>query len=132
MFKKIIKLMIGFFCGYFYIKWMPISFPFTLSDLIVEYVLNPIEFFAATMVFFIGFIVNAELIRGGVEQTVLLIHKKKIQLVEFLTASFVLLSFIILFYTAIWQTLAFFSFSLIYGIISVDFKKLKFVEATEK
>lgn len=68
--KKLMKLLFGYICGLLFIVWIPIHFPNTLSDIIVEVVLSPVPFIASILAFFIGFLINADLIKNGIEMLV--------------------------------------------------------------
>ena len=41
-------------CGYLLIEWFPISYPFHFADFLVGLIIYPLEFFAASLAFFIG------------------------------------------------------------------------------
>lgn len=122
MFLKLICLVLGFICGYYFVSLVPIKSPFVLSEYIAEYLLNPFIFFAIMIFFFIGFLVNAYLIRSAIEETIKLIRGEKIHLIEIFISYSVVGSFYTLFQLGFWQTLVLLSFSLIYGIISLDIK----------
>lgn len=128
MWKKFIQLLLAFFCGYLFIKWFPVVFPFQLSELILVLVLKPFEFFAASILFIVGFMTYALLIKDGAEQLVKLYYRKKINVVDFFHSLFVIISFIFLFQAGFWQTTVFFFFSVLYGMISLDFRSFKLVD----
>jgi hypothetical protein len=128
MLKKLIQLALGFICGCLFINWMPIQFPFVISDFFAEFVLEPLEFFAAAVAFFIGLVANGDLIREGVEKTAALMHKKNVSFFEMAVNYSVILSFIIMARYGFWQTIVLFSFSFIYGMISIDFKNSIFLK----
>lgn len=128
MLKKILPLIIGFLCGNLFIKMLPIVVPFDLSEFLLIFILNPFEFFAASTVFIIGFMMNAKVIEGGVKQIVLFISRRKVEGLELLLFLLLLICFILLFTLGFWQTVIFFSFSLLYGMISIDFKGFILIE----
>ncbi|MBU8879126.1 hypothetical protein BGM26_09025 [Bacillus sp. FJAT-29790] len=128
MLRKILQLITGFLCGYLFIIWFPISFPAELSNMIVAVVLKPFEFFAAMLVFVVGFLTNAEIIREGIILTVNFFCFRKLSKLKLLMNCLILISFFVLFKLGFWETVVFFCFSFIYGIISLDFKKLKIAE----
>jgi len=125
MLEKLIKLALGFLCGFFFIKCVPFDTPFHPSDLIVEFLFNPFGFFGASVFFIIGFLLNADLIRDSAE---LMIGVRKASFLEHMISPLVTISFVFLFFSGFWQTTVFFCFSLLYGIISLDFQKFKMVK----
>ncbi|MDE3839432.1 hypothetical protein C0966_08700 [Bacillus methanolicus] len=123
MLKKLIQLALGFICGYLYINWVPIHNPFVISDFFAEFVLEPLEFLVAAIVFLIGLIANGDLLREGIEKkTFAFIRRKNVSIYELAVNYSVIFSFIIMTRYGIWQTIVLFSFSFIYGMISIDFK----------
>lgn len=125
MWNKWVQLLVGFLCGYLFIKWVPIEFPLHIPDAVIEFLFHPIEFLVASIVFIIGFLIYADLIKNGTMLFFFLFHQKKIMILEQLLSLLVIVSFLVLFVLGFWQTIIFFSFSVVYGIISLDFQKLK-------
>ncbi|GLB58023.1 hypothetical protein [Cytobacillus sp. NCCP-133] len=128
MYYQVLKLLTGLISGFLFIKVFPLSVPMSLSDMIVIFVLEPGGFFLGMVFFIISFLANAELIRRGIELTISLIKNNKTQLPELLISLTIIISFFILSSISIWETIGLFFFSVIYGIISLDFKKLNFAE----
>ncbi|RLQ95069.1 hypothetical protein [Falsibacillus albus] len=120
MFFHLFKLLIGIVCGYLFITWLPPIDPFNLSGFIVQLVLDPIRFFAASTAFFVGFINNAKLF----QQNALMLlgtKTKKQQLAGIaLFCAHIGTYFFFIHYGA-WEGMIFFSFSIVYGMISIDF-----------
>ncbi|MEH7124337.1 hypothetical protein V7127_14020 [Bacillus sp. JJ1773] len=125
MLRKTVQLIGGFLCGLLFIEWFPISVPSGLTEILAACILEPVPFFASAVVFIIGFLTNAELIGEEVIQTVQLFMKRKTTLFNLLFSLFFLAGFITLFLLGFWQTVVFFCFSILYGIISIDFEELK-------
>lgn len=128
MWKKSIRLLLGFGCGYLFILLFPIDSPFKLSEFLLEFVINPFAFFVASIVFIIGFMTNALIIKEGIEEMFLFYNQKESNLVEIFLVLLLMVSFYILFQKGFWQTMVFFSFSILYGIISLDFRRFKMIE----
>ncbi|WP_449620193.1 hypothetical protein [Robertmurraya sp. Marseille-Q9965] len=128
MWKKSIRLLLGFGCGYLFILLFPIDSPFKLSEFLLEFVINPFAFFVASIVFIIGFMTNALIIKEGIEEMFLFYNQKESNLVEIFLVLLLMASFYILFQKGFWQTMVFFSFSILYGIISLDFRRFKMIE----
>jgi len=121
MFIKVVKFFVIFLCGYILINWISIPHPFVLADFFISFVVNPLKFFAATLVFFIGFLLTGRVISEliiGVKKTW---HKRKVMFVNiFVEYLCFLLVFSLLFYLGWEQTIVFFSLSLFYGMISIE------------
>lgn len=122
-----IRVLIGvfsFLCGYVMISWIPIPNPFSFSDLILEFILNPLLFFASMILFMVGFIMNSKLFKGLIEDAYLLLKGRPISNLQFvITIVLIATGYAILFKMGTWHTLLFLTFSAIYGIISLDFKE---------
>lgn len=121
MFIKVIKYFVIFLCGYILIKWISIPHPFVLSDFFISLVINPLKFFAATLVFFIGFLLTGRVLSELIVGTKIAWQKRKVMgvdlLIEYL---YLLIVFCLLFYLGLVQTIVFFSLSLFYGMISIE------------
>jgi hypothetical protein len=128
MVLKFICVVIGFFSGFFFTKLITIDDPFSLSELLIGFVLNPIQFFAAMICFLIAFVSNAILLKEAVIQTQAIVKKQSYSPMDAAIGYSVIISFIILFQIGFWHTLALSFFTIIYGIISIDFKKNVFYE----
>lgn len=131
MYYQVLKLLTGLISGFLFIKLFPVSVPMGISDMIVIFVLEPGGFFLGMIFFIISFLANAELIRSVIELTVSIIKNKKIHFLELSFSLTIIGSFFILSAISLWETIALFFFSVIYGIISLDFKKLNFAEDYE-
>ncbi|WHY65534.1 hypothetical protein [Neobacillus sp. SuZ13] len=121
MFIKVVKYFVIFLCGYILIKWISIPHPFVLADFFISLVVNPLKFFAATLVFFIGFLLTGRVLSELIVGTKIAWQKRKVigvdLLIEYL---YLLIVFCLLFYLGLVQTIVFFSLSLFYGIISIE------------
>ena len=122
MLETYFKLACGFLCGFLYIKCVPFDFPFQASDIIIEFLFNPLEFLGACLFFIMGVLINADILKEGAER---IFQHKKISVKEYLSSFFMLLAFLLLCLIGFWQTTVFFCFSLLYGIISLDFQKIR-------
>jgi hypothetical protein len=121
MFKKVLTYFVIFICGYIVIKWISITHPFVLADFFISLVINPLKFFAASFVFFIGFLVTSRVIRELIHRTRKAWQKRGawggFLFFEYLVLFFIFFS---LFYLGWEQTLVFFSLSLFYGMIFIE------------
>lgn len=119
--KKVLKLIVGFICGYMYVHWVPVSPSFQLSGFFLGLVLNPIEFLAASICFTVGFLLNGELMR----ETIIIKLNAWREKVSFNAEAFIgiglILGMLFLFNLGSIQTAVFFSISLIYGMISLKY-----------
>lgn len=121
MYKKVMKYLVIFLCGYILIKWITIPHPFILSEFFLGLVMNPIKFFAASVVFFIGFLVTGRVIGELLHRTIkkwTKLEKSGINL--FFEYLLVFIIFLLLFTLSWEQSLVFFSLSLLYGMISIE------------
>ena len=123
MLKKLISLFLGNFCGIVLSLMVVIPTPFSMEDLFVSFVLNPVKFFLVMIIFMVGFICFSHLIKGLIEQTYNVSTGKNTQVVELLLCSSVLISFFLLFLVSFWQTFFLFLFSTVYGLFSVELTK---------
>lgn len=117
--------MLGFICGILMIKWFPLTFPIEASELFVSFVFHPLEFFAACLMFIIGIIVNGKIIKSMITILVTAVNKRNIPFQKFALGIVLLVVYAALLKEGFWQTLALLSFSIAYGIISLDFRKEK-------
>lgn len=121
MFKKIWKLVVIFLCGYLIIEWISITRPFVLSDFFIGLVINPLEFFAASLALFIGVLFNGGLIREIIQQTSKAWRKRnKWSLALFWEYSSLFFIFCVLFQLGWELTFVFLCLSILYGMISVE------------
>ncbi|MBX9972860.1 hypothetical protein [Cytobacillus firmus] len=133
MFFIFLKLMTGFISGILFIKFFPVSIPMGIPDMIVIFVLEPAGFVLGMTFFLIAFIANAEIIRSIIEWTArLLKNMRSLKHIDALfgpVLSLLLIGgFFVLSVLSPWEAFALFCFSAIYGIISLDFKKITFAE----
>ena len=133
MFFILLKLFTGFISGILFIKFFPVSIPMGISDMIVIFVLEPAGFVMGMTFFLIAFIANAEIIRSIIEWTARLL--KNIRSLKHMDALFgpvlsllLIGGFFVLSVLSPWEAFALFCFSVIYGIISLDFKKINLAE----
>ncbi|WP_421379298.1 hypothetical protein ACOJQI_15090 [Bacillus salacetis] len=119
MLLSIFKLAVSLITGYLFIKWCPVIELVSVSDIIVELVLDPVKFFASSIAFMAGFLINADLIKKEIAMIIDLFHGEysaEIFLIPLHIGGFYLLSI-----AGLWQTLLFLCLALVYGMISVDF-----------
>ncbi len=114
------KLCIVFLCGYLINKWIPINHPFILTDFLIRFIVKPLEFFAGSIAFFIGLVVNARYIRETILKKKHLQEQKRRGWEVLAALSGLLLIFSVHFYIGPELTLLFFSLSFLYGMISVE------------
>ncbi|RBP89563.1 hypothetical protein DFO70_111217 [Cytobacillus firmus] len=133
MFFILLKLFTGFISGILFIKFFPVSIPMGISDMIVIFVLEPAGFVMGMTFFLISFIANAEIIRSIIEWTArLLKNMRSLKHIDALFGPLLSLlligGFFVLLVLSPWEAFALFCFSVIYGIISLDFKKINLAE----
>lgn len=69
MWKLIWKLVMIFICGYLMLKWLPINHPFHFEEFIIGIIIRPLEFFAASIAFYIGMAINVQLLHEVFQKT---------------------------------------------------------------
>lgn len=119
--RQLFLIAVGSVCGYLMISWMPVMTPFVWANFITDFTFRPLRSFLAMVCFFIGFLANAAVIRAFIEGMIRFIWKQTINLREWLTSCGIIGSFYGLFQLNARLALLFFIFSVIYGMISVDF-----------
>lgn len=63
MLKLIWRMFFILVCGYLFIEWFPIIYPFHIYDILVGPIIYPLEFFAALFAFFFGLVVSVQQIQ---------------------------------------------------------------------
>jgi hypothetical protein len=122
--RSVPLLIVSIICGYLYIHWLPIPSTISVYNIILEFVLNPVLFFAATISFFIGFITNGIFI----QRTIFMWKKIRkyngnVILELVLTISFFIITFFLLIRLNFWPMFLFFSFAFVYGMMTIDKNK---------
>ncbi|WP_163101025.1 hypothetical protein [Peribacillus alkalitolerans] len=125
MFIKSVKFLIGVVCGLAFIKWFPLELPFSLNHFLTECILNPLDFFASSISFIIGFLCYASILKEGFVAFVEIIKDKKGQMRLLIIPILSLVSFYLLSTMSVLHTALFFSFSILYGIISLDYYSIR-------
>ncbi|MBS4191064.1 hypothetical protein KHA94_12815 [Bacillus sp. FJAT-49705] len=120
MIRYTFNCIISFLCGLLFIKWFPIQ-ENNIEEIVVSGILNPLYFFAASIVFIIGVLITAEIIREEMILKAVDSIKNRVCNINTLKCIIIFISFITLIHIGSWQTVVFFCFSIIYGIISIDF-----------
>ncbi|ANB58154.1 putative membrane protein [Anoxybacillus sp. B7M1] len=119
--QQLFYVAIGYVCGYLMISWMPDVTPFTWVNFLADFTFRPLHSFLAMACFFIGFLANAMAIRTMVEGAVQFFVRKIVNWYEWLASYTVVGSFYWLFHLNKRLSLLFFIFSVVYGMIAVDF-----------
>jgi hypothetical protein len=115
---KFIRLVVGFLSGYLFIKWFPIIKPFSFLQIFIEFMMEPVNFLTSMLTFVVGFIVYASVLKTLYNQMTFILLSKKIKVLDVVIIFCSIISFVVLFLLGKWQTVIFFSFSVIYGMIS--------------
>jgi hypothetical protein len=69
-----------FLCGYLFIEWFPITYPFHFSDILVGSIIYPLEFFASSFAIFFGLVVIVQLFQEIFKRTMKGVKKKRSKL----------------------------------------------------
>ena len=121
MINHFVKLIMTFLLGYLFITWFPASERFDKPEFIVELVLNPVQFFAASIAFMVGLMVQGNVLKAEMFSILQLINgklHKELMIIPFHTGVLFVLSGY-----GVWQTMIFSCLAFIYGIISLDFRR---------
>jgi hypothetical protein len=117
----IFRLISSFILGYLFIKWFPEIESNEASGVIIELVLHPVEFFASSIMFILGFIVHGNLIKAECLFFIRLskgyVHKELLIIPAHAGMIYGLSLF------GIWETLFFSFLAVFYGIISLDLRR---------
>ncbi|MGG4168514.1 hypothetical protein ABEW00_13770 [Rossellomorea vietnamensis] len=121
MINHFVKLIITFLLGYLFITWFPASERYTNPEFIVEMVLNPVQFFAASIAFMIGIFCQVNVLKAEFYSILQLwngkLHKELILIPFHLAVIYVLSGY------GIGQSVIFSCSAIFYGIISIDFRR---------
>ncbi|PFA63846.1 hypothetical protein CN378_16275 [Bacillus sp. AFS015802] len=121
MINHFVKLIITFLLGYLFITWFPVTERFSSREFIVELVLNPVQFFAASIAFIVGVLVQGNVLKAELYSILRLrngkLHKELAIIVLHIGLIYLLSAY------GGWQTLIFSCSALFYGIISIDFRR---------
>jgi hypothetical protein len=77
LFRIIWRLFFILVCGYLFIEWFPITYPFHFADILVGPIIYPLEFFAASLAFFFGLVISLQLFRGFLQLTLKKVKQKR-------------------------------------------------------
>ncbi|RIW28009.1 hypothetical protein D3H55_22400 [Bacillus salacetis] len=119
MLRTILKVALSFLAGYLFINWCPVITLIRVSDMIVEFVLNPVRFFASSIAFMAAVLISAELIKN--EASMILNLFQGNCSAEILVFPIHLAGVYYLSTIGLWQTMLLLSLSIVYGMISIDF-----------
>lgn len=122
--RNSIFLLVALISCYLFESWLPIPETFSLSNIILVFVMNPVKVFAAAIAFLIGFITNGIFIRNRFFMARKIIQKKGKVLPEVLYIILFMTSFYFLCKLGFWQTIIFFSFAFLYGMMTIEKKQL--------
>ncbi|WP_108671094.1 hypothetical protein [Peribacillus acanthi] len=125
MFIKWLKLLVGIMSGLAFIKWFPLDLPFSLNGFLTECILNPLDFFASSISFIIGTLCHASILKEGFTEFIEFIKGRKGKVQIIFISTFSLVSFYVFSSMSVLHTALFFSFSILYGIISIDYYSIR-------
>ncbi|MBB5323441.1 hypothetical protein HNQ34_000518 [Anoxybacillus tepidamans] len=119
--RQLFLIAIGSVCGYLMISWVPNVTPFVWANFITDFIFRPLRSFLAMICFFVGFLANAAVIRTFIEGMIRFIWKQTSHFREWFASCGIIGSFYWLFQLNARLALLFFIFSVVYGMISIDF-----------
>ncbi|WP_044749043.1 hypothetical protein [Bacillus alveayuensis] len=119
---KLMSIFLGFLAGLLFIRTLPNKKPFEITEFLLELILHPVQFFLAMLFFFISFLANAYLLKKSFEETYLFLKKGGVKWHELLLSYTVVFTFYLLFLQSFWYTISLLLFSIIYSLLSLEFK----------
>ncbi|BCB04563.1 hypothetical protein [Bacillus sp. KH172YL63] len=121
MFNHVWKLLFTLLLGYLFITWFPAEEQVNEPEFIVELVLNPIQFFAASLAFMGGLMVQGNVVKIECSSILRLMRGKIHKELWLVPIHIIVIS--ILCTLGLWQTMIFSCLAFFYGIISLDFRR---------
>ncbi|MFD2445885.1 hypothetical protein ACFSO7_18150 [Bacillus sp. CGMCC 1.16607] len=118
--KNILFFLIAIISCYLFESWVSVPKPFSLTAVILLVVFNPIKIFAAACAFFIGFINGGVFIRNRIIMIKRIINRKDRIIPELIYFTLFISTFYFLSKLGFWQTTLFFSFALLYGMMTIE------------
>jgi hypothetical protein len=119
------QLIVGFIFGLLLIKLVPFPFSFPLSEIFVAFIFHPLKFFAVSIVFTIGIMMYGNLFGSLIAFIVSRKKRKSIPFLQFCIFLCIMVEFFVLFRFGPWQAIVLLCFSIIYGMMTLDFRKEK-------
>ncbi|MDQ1001691.1 hypothetical protein QFZ28_002091 [Neobacillus niacini] len=80
MMKIICRIFFIFLCGYLFIEWFPITYPFGFTDILVGPIIYPLEFLAASFALLLGLVCSVQLFQQILKLTIKGVKKKRSKL----------------------------------------------------
>lgn len=122
--RKIVYGLLGVASGMYSMTLLPERVDNDLGNVIGQIVMAPIDFLEGISLFMVSFLMLSFFIRSLIEETYYLYKNNTISVVSYLFNYVVFGIFFILFLQNMEGTLMLFLFTVVYGMISVDFKKM--------
>ncbi|WP_442594597.1 hypothetical protein [Neobacillus sp. D3-1R] len=121
--RNVLLLMITVISAYLFINWLPIPDPLNLSNLILEFVFNPVKVFAAAISFFVGFISTGILLRDLIVYMKKTNAKNRYYLLNIINMILFIMVIFLLFKNGFLHMVLFFSFAFLYGMMTMSNNK---------
>lgn len=121
MWKNWVQNILAIFCGYLFVKWVPVTYPFQFTDFMLEFVFNPLEFLAASISFVAGVLLIGPNVKDTISYFLQLVKGKQKWRLHSLHGLCIPFGIFILAGSGIVQTVVFFSISLVYGMILLKY-----------
>ena len=118
---KFIYEVVGFFCGFMLIFLTSGTSIIEIPELLTSFILNPFLFFILMICFLVGFLAHSVLIKAVIENFYMLVKGNRFSIWQLFFTTSLVVGYLILFIYGPWQTFLLLAFSIIYGIISLDF-----------
>jgi hypothetical protein len=122
---KLVRLALGWVCGYLVVNWLPEEFPFKIDEYVVGVILNPLEFLWGALALVIGMYSLGDLLKNGFMAIIKILKGKKTMPSDIILGIGSFSCFIALLPLGEGQTAVFFCFCLLYGMISFSPSRAK-------
>lgn len=121
MINKIIILLLALISGFSTISiFSNIDFDEGLSFAMAELIMNPIRYFTGMFTFIVSTLALATFIRAAIEQTVHFVRKKQALPILLAVDYSAFACYFLLMIKSVWITVMLITFSLMFGIITID------------
>ncbi|WP_053366982.1 hypothetical protein [Bacillus sp. FJAT-27245] len=119
MMAAILLVAVSFTGGYLFIEWLEIGIPFYLHVFVLDLILSPVEFLAASIAFFSCTVANWRLLSPFMARRTRGRGKRKDTIPAFIGLVGLFLVFVLLFVLSPVHAVVLFGSSLVYGMISI-------------
>lgn len=111
--------------AYLFILWLPITIPFEVEELLVEWILHPFGFLIGMTSLLFGAVCFVHFWHKVMAKTFSYRHRTPIEKRQLIASYFIMVTFLFLSYIGFWQMLIFYLIAFVYGMMTIDFRKTR-------